>query len=116
MRAGTLKHRITIQVKTEAPDGMGGVVVTWPEKDWVEVWAGVIPLRGEELVEAMKLEGKVTHRIEMRYRRQLYSLLSPSPVVKRLYWRKRNRYFNIRSVINVREANEKLEIMAEEEV
>ncbi|MCK5605440.1 phage head closure protein [Candidatus Pacearchaeota archaeon] len=116
MRAGSLKQRLTIQVKTETPDGMGGAIVEWLEKDWTEVWAAVIPLRGEELVESMKLEGKVTHRIEMRYRRQLYSLLSPSPVVKRLYWRKRDRYFNIRSVINVREANEKLEIMAEEEV
>ena len=116
MRAGTLKQRIVVQTKTEVSDGMGGATVTFPEKDWVEVWASVIPLRGEELVEAMKLEGKVTHRIDMRYRRELYSLLAPSPVVKRIYWEKRNRYFNIRSVINVREANEKLEVMVEEEV
>lgn len=116
MRAGNLRHRITIQIKTETEDGMGGMVDTYPEKDWVEVWAGITPLRGVELIEAMKLEGKITHKIEMRYRRQLYSLISPSPVVKRLYWRKRERYFNIVNVINVRELNRKLEIMAEEVV
>lgn len=116
MRAGNLRHRITIQVKTEIDDGMGGKITTFPEKDWTEAWASVIPLRGVELIEAMRLGGKVTHRIEMRYRRQLYSLIAPSPVVKRLYWEKRNRYFNIINVINVRELNRKLEIMAEEAV
>jgi len=116
MRAGPLRERVIIQVKTETSDGMGGMTITWPEKDWTEVWASVIPLRGTELVESMKLEGKVTHVITMRYRRQLYSLLAPSPVVKRIYWQKRDRYFNIRNVINVREANEKLEVLAEEEV
>lgn len=116
MRAGNLRHRMTIQVKTETDDGMGGKVVSYPEKDWTEVWASVVPLRGTELIESMKLDGKVTHKMEMRYRRQLYSLIAPSPVVKRLYWEKRDRYFNIVSVINVRELNRKLEIMAEEVV
>lgn len=116
MRAGNLRHRLTIQLKTETADGTGGFIETWPEKDWTEVWAGIIPLRGVELIEAMKLEGNVRHKIEMRYRRQLYSLIAPSPVVKRLYWEKRERYFNIVSVINVRELNRKLEIMAEEVV
>jgi len=116
MRAGNLRHRLTIQLKTETADGMGGFVDTYPEKYWTEVWAGVVPLRGVELIEAMKLGGKVTHKMEMRYRRQLYSLIAPSPIVKRLYWEKRDRYFNIVSVINVRELNRKLEIMAEEVV
>lgn len=116
MRAGNLRHRITIQLKTEVSDGMGGMDTYWYEKDWTEVWASVVPLRGTELIEAMKLGGKVSHKIEMRYRRQLYSLIAPSPVVKRLYWEKRERYFNIISVINVRELNRKLEIMAEEVV
>lgn len=116
MRAGNLRHRLTIQLKTETPDGTGGMVDTYPEKDWTEVWASVIPLRGVELIEAMKLEGNVRHKIEMRYRRQLYSLIAPSPVVKRIYWEKRERYFNIVNVINVRELNRKLEIMAEEVV
>ena len=116
MRAGNLKQRITIQLKTETADGMGGFADTYPEKDWAEVWASVIPLRGVELIEAMKLEGNVRHKMEMRYTRQLYTLIAPSPVVKRLFWEKRNRYFNILAVINVREANEKLEIMAEEVV
>ena len=116
MRAGNLRHRITIQLKTEVSDGMGGMTTTYPEKDWAEVWASVVPLRGTELIEAMKLGGKVSHKMEMRYRRQLYSLIAPSPVVKRLYWEKRDRYFNIISVINVREINRKLEIMVEEVV
>ncbi len=114
MRAGNLKHRITIQIKTETADGHGGFVDTYPEKDWFETWASVIPLRGSELISAMRLEGQITHKIEMRYRRQLYSLIAPSPVVKRLFWEKRDRYFNIVNVINVREENDKLEIMAEE--
>lgn len=116
MRAGNLRHRLTIQLKTETPDGTGGFVDTYPKKDWTPFWAGVIPLRGVELIEAMKLVGNVTHKIEMRYRRQLYSKIAPSPVVKRLFWEKRDRYFNILAVINVRELNRKLEIMAEEVV
>jgi SPP1 family predicted phage head-tail adaptor len=109
MRAGTLRHRIIIQTKSEDPDGMGGAKVTWPEKDWIEVWARVKPIRGMEQIQALSLEGKITHQILMRYREGV-------TVAKRIYWKKQNKYFNIRSVINPDQRNISLEIMAQEEI
>ena len=116
MRAGQLRHRIAIQTKTEVSDGMGGMTVTWPEKDWYKVWASVWPLRGEEPIEAMRLEGKVSHRIKIRYGAKVASLLSTLPTAKRIYLIKEDRYFRILSVLKPVERNIFFDIMVEEEV
>lgn len=114
MQAGRLRHRITIQTRHEATDGMGGATVTWPEKYWVTVWASVWPIRGLEGVDAKSLEGKVTHQIRMRY----HTLNDGNDITpaNRLYWKNRDKYFNIRSITNPDQRNISLEIMAEEEV
>lgn len=66
MRAGTLRHQVTLQTVTETRDADGGVVETWA--DTATLWAAVEPLRGREYFSAKALQAEVTTRIRLRYR------------------------------------------------
>lgn len=66
MRAGTLRHRVTLQTVTETRDADGGVVESWA--DTATLWAAVEPLRGREYFSAKALQAEVTTRIRLRYR------------------------------------------------
>ncbi len=66
MRAGQLRHRVTIQQKIISQNSFGEEVVTW--SDVATVWAAVEPLRGQEFIEARQAEAEITARIRMRYR------------------------------------------------
>ena len=114
MQAGRIRHRLTFQTRSEASDSMGGADVTWPEKYWVTVWAAVWPIRGLEGIDAKSLEGKVTHQIRTRY----FKLNDGTEVTPatRIYWKNKDVYFNIHSVINPDQRSISLEIMAEQEV
>ncbi len=70
--AGALPHHLAIQAKTEERDASGGVVETWTTA--VYRWSRVEPLRGRELLEANKIDARLTHKITMRY----YAGLTPS--------------------------------------
>jgi SPP1 family predicted phage head-tail adaptor len=66
VRAGYLRHQVTIERQPEAADSFGqnqasgAAVVTGP------VWASIEPLRGTELVSARQLSADVTHRVTLR--------------------------------------------------
>ena len=105
MRIGALNKRITIQIPTKAPDGMGSFTITWT--DHATVFCAIWPLMGKELVQAMQTDMVISHRIRIRYR----SVFRPD-------WRIKfgARYFNIVSVTNPGERNEWLDIMTREAV
>ena len=105
MRIGALNKRITIQIPTKAPDGMGSFTITWT--DHATVFCAIWPLMGKELVQAMQTDMVISHRIRIRYR----SVFRPD-------WKLRfgQRYFNIVSVTNPGERNEWLDIMTREAV
>ena len=105
MRIGALNKRITIQIPTKAPDGMGSFTITWT--DHATVFCAIWPLMGRELVQAMQTDMVVSHRIRIRYR----SVFRPDWRIKR-----GDRYFNIVSIVNVGERNEWLDLMCKETV
>lgn len=65
LRAGDLRHRITIQARTNVSDGMGGYSMTWT--DFATVYAAIWPMKGKEAVENMREGATVTHRVRIRY-------------------------------------------------
>lgn len=67
MKAGSLRHRITIQkpVSGQNPD-TGATTTTWEEV--AQVWASVEPLSVREFIAAKAGQSEVTARIVMRYR------------------------------------------------
>lgn len=66
MRAGLLRHRVTIQDPPATPDGRGGVSGSWT--DVVTVSAEIDPLNQRDLFMAGMTHSTITHRVTMRYR------------------------------------------------
>lgn len=71
------------------------------------VWAGVEPLRAREYQEAQRIRPELTYKITTRY----HAGITPDMVIKF-----QDRFFNIISVINVRERNTMLEIICTENI
>lgn len=103
MRAGDLRHRITIQEETATPDGMGGETLAWG--DQCTLWAAIWPLSAKESLGSMKLELKVTHRVRIRYRPGITSKNRIKMGV---------RFFDIVSLINYEERNVTLDFLTNE--
>lgn len=103
MRSGPLRHRITLQNRTSSKDEFGQLVETWA--DLATVWGSVEPISGRELLSAQQTLGEVTHRIRTRY-------CAGITAATRILFN--GRIFDIESVINDKEKNAHIEIMAKE--
>ncbi len=96
---------ISIERKTSADDGYGGRTNTWTEL--ARTRATIEPLSGSEQLVAMRLRNPITHRFRFRYRSGITG-------ADRIAFR--GRTFNIRSVIDEREMNRWLVVVAAEDV
>ncbi len=68
MRAGDLRHRLTLQDLSETNDG-GTVNRQWVNQD--TVWASIEGLSGSVRYEAAQVEEDLDTRIELRYREDI---------------------------------------------
>lgn len=66
MRAGQLRHQITIQRPVETQDAAGGVVTSWV--DVASPRAEVVGLAGREYFAAQGVHSEITTKIRIRYR------------------------------------------------
>ena len=108
IRACDMRHKIVFQAGNATDDGGGGLGNPWASPTTVAtVSACIEPLKGFERLRAMQLESPVSHKITMRYR----SGLKPEHRIKF-----GTRFFNIRSIINLEERNQWLEVFADEGV
>jgi SPP1 family predicted phage head-tail adaptor len=103
MRIGDLRHRVTLQSATLAPDGMGGNTATWAHV--ADVYAAIWPTSAKEQVAGGQTSLEVIHRVRIRYRLNL-----------KASWRLKygDRYFAIVSVINPNEAGKMLDMLVKE--
>ena len=65
MRAARLRHKVTIQNRTQAVDEFGGPVNAWA--DYATVTAGVDSLSGREFLAAQAAQSEASVRLVMRY-------------------------------------------------
>jgi SPP1 family predicted phage head-tail adaptor len=102
---GDLNRQITFQAPSRVADAMGSVTTTYV--DVCTVWAAINPLIGREAVETLQEMAQISHRILVRYRRNV----KPS-------WRIKygTRYFNIVSIMNPAEDRKALEILCKEAI
>ncbi|MDD3371564.1 MAG: phage head closure protein [Alphaproteobacteria bacterium] len=107
MKTGKLRKRIAVQAEQRTDDGAGGYALAWTTL--ATVWANVEPLRGNENYTHGRLEGRVTHRITLRWRDDL-------PVTTDMRLLMDSRVFNVRAVLNEGERNRWTVILAEEGV
>jgi len=103
MKAGQLRHRVTIQSRTTARDAHDDPIATWSTV--VKVWASIEPLNARELILAQQVESNVTHKVTIRYRSGVTSAM-------RVVFGSRT--FEIDSVINTDERNITMVLMCEE--
>ena len=104
MRAGFLRHRLTLKTKNVARDTFGEEDVTWTTS--ATVWGSVEPLRGREYMEARQGQADVSHRIVIRYRAAVVPTM-------RVYLED-GRAFEVESAINRLERDEQIELMCRE--
>lgn len=104
VRAGDLRHRVTIQQLTTTYNEYNEPVQTW--SDVAAVYAAVEPLSGREFFAAEQTQARVNTRIIIRYRAGIMPTM-------RVAWGAR--IYNIRAVIDTEGRHEELQLMCEEE-
>lgn len=65
MRAGRLRHRLTIQQRNETQGATGEVVLTWTT--YATVWGAVEPVSGRELLAGDRVAAEASVRVLVRY-------------------------------------------------
>lgn len=107
MRAGKLRHTVTIQQRTAGSPQR--TASGQPDTSWTTFQAGVPcsidPISGREYFTQQQVQGEVTHRIRLRY------LAGITQSMRVLYGA---RVFDIVSVLNWEERNIELHLMCVE--
>ncbi len=89
---GRLRHRLTLEAASRAPDGGGGADENWSAI--ATIWASIAPASGAETVDADALRGRISHEIVFRYR---------SGIAPAMRLRHGTRMFDIAAVLDVDE-------------
>lgn len=64
--AGRLRHRVTIQARSNVQDPVSGeTVIVWTDA-WINVAAAIEPLSARELIAAQAQQSEVTARVTLR--------------------------------------------------
>lgn len=100
--AGDLREQVTIQSATETPNDSGGGTIAWADGD--TVWANVAPVRGDEQLQAQRIDAVVLYRVTIWHRDDVSA-------ANRLMWG--SRPLNIRAVTDPDGRRKWLEILAE---
>lgn len=103
MRAGRLRHRVTIQEKAVTRNTFGEEVVTW--SDVATVWGSVEPVRGREFEDVSFAGAEVSTKIVLRYR---------SGVVPEMRATEGDNIYDILAVINVDNRDRELNLYCRE--
>jgi SPP1 family predicted phage head-tail adaptor len=66
LEIGRLRHRVSIQARTEVSDGHDGYTETWATTR--SRWAAMVePLIGRDLERARQVDPRISHRVTFRY-------------------------------------------------
>ena len=105
MRAGELRHRVTIQRQlVPGKDDLNADIIEWA--DIATVWAAVEPLTGREYFAAQQVNAEITVRVRIRYLAGVNSSMRVKFGA---------RYFYIEAPpININERNRELVLMCKE--
>ena len=103
MRIGELRHRIVLQNKVVTEDELKQQSETWT--DVVTIWACVEPLSGKEYFAAKQTNAEVSVKFTLRY------LNGVKPDMRVAF---KDRFFEIKTIIDPKEKNRSLVLMCTE--
>lgn len=103
MKVGKLRKRVKLQNLARNQDSFGEAVPSYTT--YTTVWASVEPLQGRELEHAQQISAEVSHRVTIRYNRNVTSEHRVVYVERTL---------EIIAVINPEEQNEMLILLCKE--
>lgn len=104
MRAGSLRHRITIQQPVVSPNTIGE-----PLKSWATlaiVWASVEPIRGKEVLQAEQILADMDTRIRMRWSQVVDSMTARCRIVHK------GKIYNVKQISHLALRHREIEVMA----
>lgn len=110
MRAGRLRHRVTIQRRVESRNSFGEQIATWEDVAY-NVPASVEPLQGREYFAAAQVQSTVEVRIRLRYMPGIRTTMRVLHAVEVVGSPQAVRYYNIEAVLNIDERNRELNLM-----
>lgn len=99
-----LKHQLILQEPNTSADAVGGFTRTWD--DVATLWAEITPISGSQRFAYEQQISRQRVRITLRYRSGVTTQM-------RLVETASNRIFDIKSVINIREEDTLIEILAD---
>ena len=103
MRAGALRHRITLQIPALTRNAMGEYVPTYA--DWATVWGSIEPNSGKRFMEALQANSEIQGSVLIRYRDGL------RPDMRIKYG---NRILDIISIVHIAERRRDIRIYYKE--
>jgi len=103
MRAGLLRHRLTIQTVTQIQNDFDEWVESW--SDWATVWGSIEPNLGKRYFEAKQANSEVEGLIRIRYRSGVL------PTMRIIYG---DQIFKIISIVHLFERKRELHILYKE--
>ena len=108
MRAGRIRHKVTVQRATDTANSMGEPIRSWATL--ATTWAGVEPTRGKEMYAAMQVQGEVVVRFILRYQSALSDLAINDRIMRG------STIYDIKSAVNIDERNIQFEIFAKQHI
>lgn len=106
MRAGRLRHRLTVERFTTTQNAFGEEEQTWATL--ATVWGGIEPLRGNERQRAMQVQSTEEVRIVLRWSSEIADLNAADRVVFG------SKVYDISAVLSIDERNREFHVMARE--
>lgn len=106
MRAGRLRHRLSVERYTTTQDDWGDEVQAW--ESIATVWGSVEPLRGNERHRAMQVQATEEVRVLMRWQPDIADLNASDRIVFG------SKVYDISAVLNIDERNREVHVMARE--
>ena len=105
IKAGELRHRITILKPNDTPDTFGGTSVSDTSAFAENVPAKIETLSGRELFAAQQKVSQVTHRITIRWQQGIEARMNVS------WLDDRTRFFQIEAVENLDGVRHRLDLL-----
>ena len=107
MALGKMQHSLVIQAQSRSNDGGGGARRTY--STLATVWGSIEPIGGNVQLYGEQIEGRVTHKIKIRYRSNITTK-------HRLNYSAQSKIFKILRILNVGSRDKFLEMLCEEGV